>query len=96
MPMDFPSPGQSIMHTKRRWNKVWVRLHKSVLPLIDDVVSPDRSPLTPMDTSQAPVSDDVQVSSLGYEQGNITIYSNLPYKLFIIGVFGELATEQVF
>jgi hypothetical protein len=79
------------MGMKKRAGKVWARLLTSGLPEIDGRLPPDRTPSTPMDTSEPLTTSDVEVVSLGWaQQEEITLEQPLPKPLFVLAVFGEL------
>ena len=95
LPRDFPSELGTAFGAKKRWNKIWVRLRDSVIPIISSEQPPTRDPSTPMDTATELSSEDIQVTSLKYGQGDIIIYKDLPLPLNITGIFGELTMEKV-
>jgi len=88
--------GESSISLMKRWNKIFVRIFNSAIPIINGVSPPERLPSTLMDTSESNISGDVEVINLGYDKfSNITIEQNLPLKCNILGVFGELGEENL-
>lgn len=95
LPRDFPYESGSTSSLKKRWNKIWVRVLASVLPVISDSISADRTPQTPMNQPEPVRSHDIQVSTLGFSRGSITITNDLPFPLNVIGVFGEMGVSKI-
>ena len=49
-----------------------------------------------MGISQPPISQDIDVRDLGWDQGaQITVEQDLPRPLTILGIFGELSQEAI-
>lgn len=92
---DIASQQGSLMSTEKRWNKVWFRLHGSVIPYVESRLSPDRSPSTLMNESEALFTGDKQVSTLGYGNGSLVITNDLPLPFELIGIFGEMEVNKV-
>jgi len=81
--------------SKRRYSRIFVQLFDSALPLINGQLPPDRSPSTPMDTVQPNLTGDVDVRSLGRDNGGrVTITQNLPKKTMVTAIYGKADQEQ--
>lgn len=82
--------------TKRRWNKLYVRMLDSALPKINGKLAADRRPPVLMgtaDTIRAGVHDVKNVAD-GYSDGVFEIVQDRPYPMHILGVFGELEVSN--
>ena len=90
------SAAQAAKVALKRWNKLVVSLLASQRPLINGVRPPDRTPSTPMDTSEPPKTEYVKTSTLGYDfDALITIEEDLPVATTINGIFGELSGDHL-
>ncbi len=93
---DFGSQTGSARTYAKRWNKIFVGLYSSVLPLINGTRPPDRSPSTPMDTREPDKTEIVEVTNLGYSlDAPILIEHDLPLGMTITGILGELGQESL-
>lgn len=94
LPADDGSHLGSASAWKKRYNKIYVRVLNSAIPLVNGKRAPDRHPSTPMDSVEPLLTEDVVVSNLGhsnYEQ--ITVEQDLPLPLVVLGIFGELGQD---
>ena len=88
--------GQSTLPYEKRFNKIFVRLFESYFPRINGVRPPTRHASTPMDTAEAPVTGDIQVTNLGWSKtATITVTQDLPLATQVAGIFGEAAQEII-
>ena len=97
LPLDYtPEEQGTSQHFMKRWNKAYVRVLDSGLPLINGKRPPDRFPATPMGTPEPARSQDIRVINQGRDRlAQITISQDLPLPLTIAAVFGEIAQEQL-
>ena len=96
MPFDQEIREGAMTLYRKHWNKLWVRLLNSSLPVINGKRPPTREPQTPMNTRQPNFTGDVKVENLGWTlRGQITIEEELPLPLTVVGIFGELASEKL-
>jgi len=95
LPMDLGSQGGSSSGMMKHVNKIFVRLYDSALPLINGTRAPDRSPETGMGYAEPDTeSDDVEVTNMGRsKRAPITIEQDLPRRLEIQGLFGEVGQK---
>jgi len=83
-------------HTEKHWNKVYVELYNSALPIINGVRAPDRTPSTPMDTPEPVRTQIVMTVTLGRtKQGAINIKQDLPEPMTVLSIYGEMAQDSV-
>jgi len=83
--------GGSEPYTKR-WNKIYIRVLDSTMPLINGERAPERQPQSPMNEPQPNVNEEILKINLGYNRNEIvTIEQDLPHRLVVLGLFGELA-----
>lgn len=95
-PVDDIRGGSSSAASKKSWNRIYVRVLSSILPIINGKRPPDRTPATPMNTREPNRSQDVIVQNVGWDyEGTIIISQDLPYDLTITGVYGELTEENL-
>ncbi len=84
----------STMTYVKRWNKIFVRIISSLKPKINGVRPPERHPSTPMDEGEPPISEDVEVMTLGpTRQALVTIEQDLPVATNIVALFGEVGQD---
>jgi len=81
--------------TARRWNKLYVRLLSSGIPLINGQLPADRTPSAPMNLPEPLRTFDARVHNIGWEDGSITLEQSLPFPTHILGVYGEFGTNNV-
>jgi len=87
--------GPTVGDTKH-WNRIYVDLMDSALPIINGDRPPTRYPLTPMDTSEGTVSDLTEVRNLGTDKnGQITVEQDLPLPTNIRGIYGEMRLSRM-
>jgi hypothetical protein len=76
----------------KRWNKIFVRLEASAIPVINGQRPPVRSPGTNFGNEEPVVSEDIEVRNLGYDlNGRIEIEQDLPLACHIVSLFGTLS-----
>ena len=76
----------------KRWNKIFVRLEASAIPVINGQRPPVRSPGTNFGNEEPVVSQDIEVRNLGYDlNGRIEIEQDLPLACHIVSLFGTLS-----
>lgn len=94
VPFDKGAPDGAMTPYLRRWNKVFVRVWDSAKPLINGKRAPERSPATPMNVPQPPMTEDIQVTTTGWDRSaGLTIEQDLPLPLTVLAIFGELNIE---
>lgn len=81
--------------SKRRWNKVFLRLNDSAMPLVEGQYPRDRLPITPMGLGEPLITGDVEIVDLGTGEGDISIIQNQPLKTEIVAIFGKLQSGEV-
>jgi len=97
LPMDPGGPGGgSGMGLRKRWNRIFVRLLDSALPLVNGVRPPERTPSTPMNQTEPDRSQDVETRNFGWDQfAQVTVEQDLPRALTITALFGEFVEERL-
>jgi hypothetical protein len=92
-PDNFQGTG---LGTKRRWVDLNTRLYNSALPKVYGQQGPDRTPSTPMGTSENvhPGLLDVEQNVLGFGSGAIKILQDRPYPTQVVAFFGDYQVEQ--
>ncbi len=82
--------------SKRRWNKVFLRLNKSYIPLVNGEPPKDRTPSTFMGTGEPRIEEgDVEYSELGSDQGELEIEQDRPLIAEVVAIFGKLTSTEV-
>jgi hypothetical protein len=93
---DMGSQRGTSRHAEKHWNKVYIELYNSALPIINGVRAPDRTPSTPMDTPEPVRTQIVQTVTLGRtKQGTINIKQDLPEPLNVVAIYGEMAQDSI-
>lgn len=96
VPVDMLTQDESRTSFLKSWNKIFIRMLNSARPLINGVRPPVRNELTPMGEAEPLRTEDLEVSNLGWDlYASITIEQDLPLKLEVSGVFGELDQENI-
>jgi len=91
---DVIGPDGASTAYQKGWGTVYVRVLESAKPIINGQRPPERHPLTPMDTPELGLTEDIKVSNLGYNTYVfIDIEQDLPVPMTVLGVFGELQRE---
>ena len=94
--LDAGGPRGTARHTEKHWNKVYVEMFQSGLPIINGVRAPDRTPSTPMDEREPFRTEEIMTVTLGRtKQGAINIVQDLPVPLTVIAIYGETAQDSV-
>jgi len=81
--------------SKRRWNKVFLRLADSAIPLVEGVPTKDRTPSTPMGLGEPFKTGDVEVVDLGSGAGDIVISQDKPLISEVSAIFGKVTSTEV-
>ncbi len=92
---DFGSQAGTSMGFNKRWSEITARVYNSAVPLINGERDKIRHPATPMGYRENNLTGDVTVSSIGYNDGSVTISQSLPYKLTITGIFGKMSQNKL-
>ncbi len=92
---DFGSQAGTSMGFNKRWSEITARVYDSAVPLINGERDKIRYPATPMGYRENNLTGDVTVSSIGYNDGSVTISQSLPYKLTITGIFGKMSQNKL-
>jgi len=97
LPADTPAAGaETTAGFMKRFNKIFLKLNRSAMPLINGVRPPDRTPSTPMNIGEPIVFADVQVANMGWDKfGQITIAQELPYPCTLASIYGEISEDQL-
>jgi len=81
--------------SKRRWNKVFLRLNDSAIPLVEGIAPRDRTPATPMGLGEPFVTGDFEIIDLGSGEGDIIISQDKPLISEVAGIFGKVTSTEV-
>jgi len=81
--------------TKRRWNKVFLRLNNSIIPLVEGIPAKDRTPATPMGEGEPFITGDTEIVDLGSGEGDLKITQDKPIITEITGIFGKVVATEV-
>jgi len=81
--------------SKRRWNKVYLRLVESAMPLVEGTPPKDRTPSTPMGLGEPFITGDVEVVDLGSGEGDIVITQDKPLISEVAAIFGKVSSTEV-
>ena len=84
-------------HHMKRWNKVFLRMIQSYMPKVNGERAPERNVSTPNDTPEPFLDSFVQVTpGLGWDRdGILTIEQDLPFRMIITGVYGEVSVDNI-
>ncbi len=81
--------------SKRRWNKVFLRLNNSAIPLVEGQFPKDRTPSSPMGVGEPFITGDVDVVDLGSGEGDLFITQDKPLRTEITAIFGKVTSTEV-
>lgn len=90
------NPNGTALGTMRRWNKLFVKIYNSALPIINGTLPPDRNPATPMGLAEI-IQDGLQersIRNVGWNDGAITIVQDRPYPTECLGFYGQYSTNN--
>lgn len=85
----------SSQSSKRRWNKVFARLNRSPVPLIEGIPAKDRTPATPMGLGEPMITGDTEIVDLGSGEGDLVITQDKPLITEITGIFGKVQSQEI-
>lgn len=81
---------------KKRPNKIIVRVRESSYPLINGIRPPDRRMDDLMDEPVPPFTGDIQAANSGFDEfGQVIIQQNLPLKLVVTALLGEMGQSSI-
>jgi hypothetical protein len=90
------SRGDSTAASRKGYNRIYVRVLDSAIPVINGKRPAVRTPTTPMDGKEPNRSQNLIVQNSGYDyEPTITIEQNLPFNLTVTGIFGEIIEENL-
>lgn len=96
LPVEGGNARGTAQGTRKRYNRIFLRIYRSVPPRINGELPPDRSPLTPMNLADTEWTEDVDVRNLGWDRvAEVELLHELPFACQISALFGELAGESV-
>ena len=80
----------------KRWNRLFLRVLDSALPLVNGQRQPDRTPATLMDVTEPDRDRDIETRLLGWDQfAQIEVSQDLPRGLTVLALYGEYNQEGV-
>ena len=84
-------------HHMKRWNKVFVRLLRSYMPKINGRRPPERHAVTHDDVAEPLLNTFVQLTpEMGWDRdGILTIEQDLPFRMVVTGIYGEVGLESI-
>jgi hypothetical protein len=95
LPIEGVSNRGSSQSSKRRWNKIHLRLNNSIAPLVNGEPPKDRTPVTPMGEGEPFMTEDKEYSELGTDQGELNVTQDKPLQTEVLALFGKLISEEV-
>lgn len=95
LPLEGVSNRGTSQVSKRRWNKIYLRLNNSSIPLVNGEYPKDRTPATPMGTGEPIISDDREYSELGSDQGELNVDQDKPLTAEVLAIFGKVISGEV-
>ncbi len=96
VPLDLAVATGAASSLKKRRNKIFVRIDRSALPLVNGERPAERNPSTLMNTPEPFITGDLVVSNLGRDQyAQVTISQDVPYPLTVLGIYGEASMEKL-
>ena len=81
--------------SKRRWNKLFLRLNNSAIPLVEGQYPKDRTPATPMGSGEPFITGDVDIIDMGSGEGDLVIIQDKPLISEITGLFGKVKSTEI-
>lgn len=87
----------NLSHHKKRWNKVFLRLISAYYPMVNGHRPPERYASTNDDTPEAYRDSFVQITpGFGWDRdGILEIEQDLPFRLILTGIYGEVASDTI-
>lgn len=100
LPPEGTFQGGTSQVTRQRYNKIFLRLRRSSIPLIDGKPPPERKDGNEMDSAPPFVTKDVTVENRGWKEnqvevGSIVVEQDLPLFFEVVGIFGKAAVKSV-
>ena len=95
LPLEGGNPRGTAQGTRKRWNRIWLRIDRSAPPKINGELVADRDPQTLMDTADADWTEDIKVTNLGVDtKAQVELVQDLPFKTTVLALFGEASGDQ--
>lgn len=81
---------------KHRWNRLYIRLLNSALPIINGQRPDDRTPAHEMGVAETVRQglQDVRINDLGHDDGSVEIRQDRPYPTHVLGYYGEITVNN--
>jgi len=96
LPINKGSPTGGSETWWKSFNKLFIKIYNSFIPKINGYLPPTRHNPTPMNASQGPTTEVLEVTQLGYDyETKVTIEQDLPQKLTVIYIAGELDQNKL-
>ena len=96
MPVDQWSETGAMRPHMMHWNKIYVAINASRMPLINGERPAERTPASLMDTGEPLRTEYIKVQNLGHDRDEqVEIIQDLPFECEVLGIFGELADDPM-
>lgn len=100
LPIEGVSQAGTALVSRQRWAKIFVRLSRSSIPLINGTAPPERKGQGIMDTAPPFVTADVSVGGDDWIEdalvdGSLDITQDLPLFVEVSAIFGKLAVKEI-
>ena len=96
LPVSIVGQGGTNRQMPKRFSKVYVALNSSALPRINGILPPDRTPSTPMNTSEPRRTQVVGVNTEGWDdEAQIIVTQQLPLPTQVLSIMGELTSNSL-
>jgi hypothetical protein len=94
LPLELGVQGGTSLSYIKSWNKIYLRLVGSALPLINAQRAADRTPASQMNYPEPFTTGRTHVVERGWnEEGQVSVEQDMPFPLNVTSLFGEASAE---
>ena len=94
LPLDLGGRESSMGPASKRYGKIYARIYNSHKPSINGIRPAERTAADGMNRSPRPLTENVRITNFGHdEDASVHIVQDLPYGLYLAGIFGKLSFD---
>ena len=95
LPLEGGNQAGTQQGVMKRYNRIFLQLRASVLPLINGKRQAERTPSTPMNRREPSRTEVVEVYSGGWDrEARVRVTQDLPFPTEVVSLFGELQANK--
>ena len=96
LPLEGGNQGGTSLHLRKHRNRIFLRLLDSTLPIVNNVTTGARFPITPMNEAEPLFTGDLQVDNLGWDRfAEVEILMPLAKPYNVLSIFGDAEVNRL-